>query len=59
VDVPAAGDLIFFGEERITHVALATGERAFIHAPQRGAKVEHGALPAAGRTVRAVRRYLP
>jgi cell wall-associated NlpC family hydrolase len=59
VDVPAAGDLIFFGRERVTHVALATGERTFIHAPQAGAKVERGELPAAGRTVLAMRRYLP
>jgi gamma-D-glutamyl-L-lysine dipeptidyl-peptidase len=59
VDVPAAGDLVFFGEERITHVALATGERTFIHAPQSGGMVERGELPAPGRTVRAVRRYLP
>lgn len=59
VDVPAAGDLVFFGEQRVTHVALATGERAFIHAPQHGAKVERGELPAPGRTVRAIRRYLP
>lgn len=60
VDVPAAGDLVFFGDSGlITHVALATGERTFIHAPQRGAKVERGELPVPGRTVRAVRRYLP
>lgn len=59
VDVPAAGDLIFFGKDGITHVALATGERTFIHAPQAGAHVEQGELPAAGRTVRAIRRYLP
>lgn len=60
VDVPAAGDLIFFGDGgRVTHVALATGERTFIHAPQRGAKVEHGELPAPGRNVLGIRRYLP
>lgn len=59
VDVPAAGDLIFFGEGRVTHVALATGERTFINASQEGAKVGPGALPAAGRTILAIRRYLP
>ena len=60
VDVPAAGDLIFFGDKGLaTHVALATGERTFVHAPQRGAKVEHGELPAPGRNVLTVRRYLP
>ncbi|HEX9436098.1 MAG TPA: C40 family peptidase [Candidatus Limnocylindria bacterium] len=59
VDVPAAGDLIFFGKDAVTHVALATGERTFIHAPQRGSQVEHAKLPAEGRNVRAIRRYLP
>src|SRR5438876_245729 len=28
------GDLFFFGDERVTHVAIATGEREFLHAPQ-------------------------
>lgn len=53
-----AGDLFFFGAESVTHVALATGERTFIHAPQRGAAVEPGAL-GEDRRLRAVRRYLP
>lgn len=66
VDVPRAGDLLFFSSspgdppsERVTHVALATAERAFLHAPRAGARVERGELPAEGRTLRAVRRYLP
>lgn len=58
VEVPAPGDLIFFGTGKVTHVALATGERGFIHAPQTGAHVERGELSAA-RRVLAVRRYLP
>ena len=52
-----AGDLLFFGDERITHVALAAAEREFIHAPMSGAFVERSAL-GPERTVRAVRRYL-
>lgn len=59
VEVPAAGDLIFFGKDAVTHVALATGERTFLSAPEAGRKVERGELPAAGRNVRAMRRYLP
>jgi cell wall-associated NlpC family hydrolase len=59
VKVPAPGDLIFFGEEgAVTHVALATGERTFLNAPERGKKVERGDL-AGDRTVLAIRRYLP
>ncbi len=58
VDVPAAGDLIFFGGERVTHVGLAATERTFINAPQAGAKVRYDELPA-GRNVLAIRRYLP
>lgn len=57
VDRAQPGDLLFFGAERVTHVAIATGERAFIHAPQRGAVVERGLLSAA-RPLRGVRRYL-
>ncbi len=66
VEVARAGDLVFFspargdpGAERVTHVALATGERTFLHAPEAGARVELGELPAEGRAPRAIRRYLP
>lgn len=52
------GDLLFFGAERVTHVALATGERTFIHAPQKGGSVERGEL-SGERRLRAIRRYLP
>ncbi len=58
VEVPAAGDLIFFGNDAVTHVALATGERTFLHAPEAGRKVERGELPG-GRRLRGIRRYLP
>lgn len=58
VDVPAAGDLIFFGGERVTHVGLAVNEHTFINAPQAGTKVRYDELPA-GRNVLAIRRYLP
>jgi gamma-D-glutamyl-L-lysine dipeptidyl-peptidase len=52
------GDLFFFGDERITHTAIATGEREFLHAPQSGAVVERATLTPA-RNLRAIRRYLP
>ena len=55
---PRSGDLVFFGDERVTHVAIATGEREFLHAPQSGGVVERQTL-GAERTVRAIRRYLP
>jgi gamma-D-glutamyl-L-lysine dipeptidyl-peptidase len=58
VDVPAPGDLIFFGGSSVTHVALATGERTFLNAPEAGRKVEYGEL-GQGRIVLAIRRYLP
>lgn len=59
VEAPAPGDLLFFGSDRrITHVALATGERTFLHAPQSGGAVEHSQL-SPERTLRAIRRYLP
>ena len=58
VDVPAPGDLIFFGSGSVTHVALATGERTFLNAPEAGRKVEYGEL-GQGRNVLAIRRYLP
>jgi len=55
---PHAGDLLFFGDERVTHVAIATAEREFIHAPMSGGFVERSPL-GPERTLRAVRRYLP
>jgi gamma-D-glutamyl-L-lysine dipeptidyl-peptidase len=55
---PRAGDLLFFGDERVTHVALATAEREFLHAPQTGAFVERATL-SPERTLRTIRRYLP
>lgn len=58
VERAARGDLIFFGERHVTHVALATGERTFLNAPQAGRRVERGEL-GAGRNVLAIRRYLP
>jgi len=58
VDVARPGDLFFFGKDRVTHTALATGERTFIHAPQSGQRVQRGELTAAS-SLRATRRYLP
>ncbi|HEY8758455.1 MAG TPA: NlpC/P60 family protein [Candidatus Limnocylindria bacterium] len=58
VDVVRPGDLFFFGKDRVTHTALATGERTFIHAPQSGQRVQRGELTDAS-TLRATRRYLP
>lgn len=55
---PRAGDLLFFGDERITHVAIATAEREFLHAPMSGGVVERAAL-GPERNLRAVRRFLP
>ncbi|HKW78492.1 MAG TPA: C40 family peptidase [Candidatus Limnocylindria bacterium] len=55
--VARPGDLLFFGDERVTHVAIATGEREYLHAPMSGGVVERKPL-AADRTVRVVRRYL-
>ncbi len=53
------GDLLFFGgTERITHVAIATGERTFLHAPKAGGVVERGVL-GGDRVPRIVRRHLP
>jgi len=42
----------------VTHTAIATGERTFIHAPESGKIVQRGELTDASR-LRAVRRYLP
>ena len=58
VDVARPGDLFFFGKERVTHTAIATGERTFIHAPQSGQRVQRGELTEAS-SLRATRRYLP
>ena len=58
VDVARPGDLFFFGTDRVTHTAIATGERTFIHAPQSGQRVQLGALTLAA-PQRAIRRYLP
>ena len=57
VDLPAPGDLLFFGAERVTHVAIAAGGRSFIHAPMRGGAVEVGSLDSRG-DPRSIRRYL-
>jgi len=58
VESARPGDLFFFGDERVTHVALAAGEREFLHAPQAGGFVERSTL-APPRTLRTIRRYLP
>ena len=49
---------MFFGEESVTHVALATSAREFIHAPMKGRVVERGEL-GGDRRLRVTRRYLP
>jgi gamma-D-glutamyl-L-lysine dipeptidyl-peptidase len=58
VDEARAGDLMFFGAESVTHVALATSASEFIHAPMTGGVVEHGRL-GGDRKLRGIRRYLP
>ena len=58
VDVARPGDLFFFGAERVTHTAIATGERTFIHAPESGKTVRRGELGDPLR-LRVIRRYLP
>lgn len=58
VDRARPGDLFFFGAERVTHTALATGETTFLHAPQSGQSVQRGTL-ADRSNLRAIRRYLP
>ncbi|HZP96937.1 MAG TPA: NlpC/P60 family protein [Candidatus Limnocylindria bacterium] len=55
---PRAGDLLFFGDERVTHVAIATAEREYLHAPMSGGVVERAVL-GPDRELRAIRRYLP
>jgi len=59
VDVARPSDLFFFGAERVTHTAIATGETTFIHAPQAGLTVQRGELGADRSRLRAIRRYLP
>jgi hypothetical protein len=58
VDVARPGDLFFFGKDRVTHTAIATGERTFIHAPQSGKSVQRGELTDMS-PLRATRRFLP
>lgn len=57
VDAARPGDLFFFGDEQVTHTAIATGPRTFLHAPRLGGAVERGEL-GAERRLRAIRRYL-
>ena len=58
VEKARAGDLMFFGADAVTHVALATSAAEFIHAPMKGAVVEHGRL-GPERVLRGIRRYVP
>ena len=58
VEEARAGDLMFFGAERVTHVALATSATQFIHAATDGAVVERGRL-GGDRKLLGIRRYLP
>lgn len=58
VEKARAGDLMFFGADAVTHVALATSETEFIHAPMKGAVVERSRL-GGDRNLRGIRRYLP
>ena len=58
VEAARAGDLLFFGADSVTHVALATSANEFIHAPMKGGVVEHGRL-GGDRKLRGIRRYLP
>lgn len=57
VDAPRAGDLVFFGKDRVTHVGLAVSDTEMIHAPQGVGFVER-ALIHGDRTILAIRRYL-
>ena len=59
VDVARPGDLFFFGADRVTHTAIATGATTFIHAPEAGKTVQRGELTADRSRLRAIRRYLP
>jgi cell wall-associated NlpC family hydrolase len=58
VEEARAGDLMFFGADSVTHVALATNATEFIHAPMNGGVVERGRL-GPERNLRGIRRYLP
>jgi len=58
VEKARAGDLMFFGAETVTHVALATSATEFIHAPMKGGVVEHNRL-GGDRNLLGIRRYLP
>jgi len=58
VEEARAGDLMFFGADSVTHVALATGASEFIHAPMKGGVVEHNRL-GGDRRLLGIRRYLP
>jgi len=58
VEKARAGDLMFFGPESVTHVALATSATEFIHAPMKGGVVEHNRL-GGERKLLTIRRYLP
>jgi gamma-D-glutamyl-L-lysine dipeptidyl-peptidase len=58
VDEARAGDLMFFGAQSVTHVALATSATEFIHAPMKGGVVEHSRL-GGDRKLLGIRRYLP
>jgi cell wall-associated NlpC family hydrolase len=58
VETARAGDLMFFGAERVTHVALATSATEFIHAPMKGGVVERSRL-GGDRKLLGIRRYLP
>jgi cell wall-associated NlpC family hydrolase len=58
VEEARAGDLMFFGADSVTHVALATSASEFIHAPMDGGVVERGRL-GGDRKLRGIRRYLP
>jgi len=58
VEEARAGDLMFFGAQSVTHVALATSAKEFIHAPMKGGVVERG-RPGGDRNLLLIRRYLP
>jgi len=58
VEEARAGDLMFFGAQSVTHVALATSAEEFIHAPMTGGVVERGRL-GGDRNLLLIRRYLP
>ena len=58
VEEARAGDLMFFGTQSVTHVALATSATEFIHAPMKGGVVERSHL-GGDRKLLGIRRYLP